>query len=187
MADGFASGIGDGDEHPAGDVCFGDGLGFDDANPWLRFDRGEVGSGGLNLGVVGGLGDLNHVDSRELVRLGGFARTGLEIGHLFDDVGGRETGETGVLGAALTIGKMTVAAGEDCGLAASGNDRRHRRMAVGMPVRDLEEVLGLHEGEGCGAVGNVQQRGIRWRILVGRCGGRGGRVESVGPVGSVLV
>jgi hypothetical protein len=91
--------------------------------------------GGLNLGVVGGLGDLNHVDSREMVKLGGLARIGLEIGHLFDDVGGRETGETGVLGAALTIGKMTVAAGEDCGLAASGNDRRHRRMAVGMPVR----------------------------------------------------
>jgi len=50
-----------------------------------------------------------------------------------------------------------------------------------MPIGNVEEVVNLGKGEGDFAAGNVELSGfVGWG---GGIGGRGGRIDGVGPVG----
>jgi len=155
IADGFHfMGRGD-DQHPAGDMGFGNELGFDDADPGLWLQSGEVSGSGLDFGV-GGFGFKgDHVADGQQIGVGTFAGAAFEVGELLDDVRGGEAGEAGIFRAALAVGEMAIGAGVDFGGSASGDDIRHGRVRGGMPVGGVEEVVDLREGEGEFAAGDV--------------------------------
>src|ERR1700676_3567574 len=148
VADGFHFvGRGD-DQHRPGNVGFGNELGFDDADPGLAFQSGEVVGGSLDFRVSGFGFEGDHQTDWFQVGIGTFADAAFEVGELLDDVGGREAGEAGIFRAALAVGEMAIGARVDFGLTAVGDDVRHGRVSGGMPVRDVEEVVDLRMGEG---------------------------------------
>ena len=56
----------------------------------------------------------------------GFAAAFAHLRHLLDDIVGGLSGQRGVLGPALAVGQVAIAAGEDIGLAAMQHDLRAR-------------------------------------------------------------
>ena len=178
MADGFAAGVRNGDEHKVGRVRSGNGVGFDDTNPGFGFDGSEIAGGGLRFVRCGSVSDSSdHGGDGNVPGLGRLACAGFEIVHLLNDVGGGKAGEAGIFGFALAIGEMAEGASVDIGLATKSNDGGHGRMVGGVPVGDVEVVLGLLVGERCGTVGDVTGSRVGRRSI-----GIGGRIEDVGPV-----
>jgi hypothetical protein len=72
--------------------------------------------------------------------LGAAAQTAVNLTHLLDDVGGRQTGQGGVLWLPLAVWQVTECAREEIWLTSGGDDRRQGWMAIGMPVSCAEEV-----------------------------------------------
>ena len=104
------------------------------------------------------------------------AQAVLIVGHLLRDIRRRKTGQTGVLGTALSIRQMTHPAGIDVGFSAACNDLRHGRVIARKPVVRGEEVAKLRKRESDVASRKaLRDAVIRWRLKAGRKDGVGPR------------
>src|SRR5262249_59537800 len=100
----------------------------------------------------------------------GSARATLIIRHLLNNVALRQAGEIRIFGTAGPVGTMTVAAREDVGLAATGNDIGQRPVVARMPDRRYEPIPQLAPGITGGAVRHahgpaIVDRGLMVRII----------------------
>src|SRR5262249_61655119 len=98
----------------------------------------------------------------------GSARATLIIRHLLNNVALRQAGEVRVFGTAGPVGTMTVAAREDVGLAATGNDIGQGPVVARMPDRRDEPIPQLAPGITGGAVRHAHGPAIVDRTFVVR-------------------
>ncbi len=147
-------------QEPSGDVGLRNGRGLDDADRPPRRKRREVSGGSGDFGVGRGLGDGDHRRRREPVRHRSPSRTALEVGHLLDDVGRRQTREARVLGTARALRPMAEAAGVDLRPPAVSDDLGHGGVVGRVPVRGAKEIAQLGEREGCRAARDPAERSV---------------------------
>ncbi len=157
-----------GNQHPAGDMRFWDGVGFDDPDPRLRSQCGKVFRSRLQVGVTDGLRDRDHQIHRQARRLRTLSCAASEIYHLLNDVFGRKARETGVLRTAQSVRQMAVSAREHTRFRAVPHHFGHRRMVVGVPIGHGEEIANLRQREGHAAAGNAPQSAVVRRRLGAR-------------------
>ena len=126
---------------PAGEPRLGHHVGLYHANPRLEVDRREILGRHPSLGIGGGKADPLHEGRRAHPRLARLASTVSPIRHLLHDVLVWLPRHTGVLRLALSVRQVAVAARDHPVAAALGDELRHRRVRVRVPVgRAIVEV-----------------------------------------------
>src|SRR5260370_15387351 len=116
-------------------MALGDHVRLDAVDPGRPFHGAEVLGGDLRLFGRDALGDIGHLTLITLSLIPSGPGAVLEIVDLLQDVLVRQTGGTGVIGAALAIGVMAEAA---CvyhgGLVAVGDDLGHLGVIPRIPI-----------------------------------------------------
>ena len=153
--------------HRPGDARLRHVLRFDDANPFLVRERAEVRRRGLDLVVGRGLRVLDHRVGRAHPRLGALAIAVLEVGHLLNDVRGRQSRERRVLGTALAVDEMAEPARAHLRPAAV----RHRLPASAGCASGCQSG-GLNASRVCAIVSET--------VLPGTCCGAGSAAAGAG-------
>ena len=124
---------------------------------------GKIRGSGSDFLVRRGHGGGEHPDLRARRRHRASPVPRFELGHLFDDIGGGQAGESRVFRAALPVRKVAHAAGPDLGRPAVLHHFRHRGVVIRKPVIGVEEIEQLCAGEG-----RVAPREGSLRPVIGR-------------------
>ena len=141
-----------------------------------RRDGGEIARRRDEFLVAEPFGERDHVAARQPVGLHRCARPVAQCADLRHDIGGRQSGELGVLGPPGTVRQMAVAAARLAGVG--GHDPGQRRVFVGKPVDRHVGMPDLRPRRG----DRRARYGRRFRRL-GRLHGGGCRAPGECPVG----
>src|SRR5260370_23707029 len=150
-------------------MALGDHVRLDAVDPGRPFHGAEVLGGDLRLFGRDALGDIDHLTGITLSLIPTGPGAVLEIVDLLQDVLVRQTGGTGVIGAALAIGVMAEAA---CvyhgGLVPTGHDLGHLGVIPRIPIARTLIVVDILNRQPHVTAGHVP-----WRIAIFRGGGSG--------------
>src|SRR5260370_3060827 len=123
-------------------MALGDHVRLDDFDPGRPLHGAEVLGGDLRLFGRDALGDIDHLTGITLSLIPTSPGAVLEIVDLLQDVLVRQTGGTGVIGAALAIGVMAEAACVYHGrLVAVADDLGHLGVVPRLPIARSLRVL----------------------------------------------